>query len=955
MEKLNNFLKGWMLLVAILVLNTSESNSQTYFANTYGTSGYERAESVRQTSDGGYIVTGSQGTAGNYDIWLIKLDQNGDTTWTKTYGGTDEDVAYDVKQTTDGGYILAGYTKNYGPGAYAVYLIKTKANGDTSWTKAYGGSSWDYGRAVTQTSDGGYAIVGETWSFSNGVYDIYVIKTDSLGDTVWTNNYGGANYDYGYSIEQTTDNGYIIGGHTENYGAQGFDMYLLKLSSTGIEEWGKVYGGSANDKGYSAVQTFEGGYAIAGLYRSASNDIYIVKTNSSGTEEWNQVFDESPDDIAYSIEQTSDSGYVVAGYVNNVISGNSLDDLYLLKTDPSGNKEWAKYMGGTGTDKGASASQTTDNGYIVCGFTKSSGSGNEDYYVIRTNSSGTLSAQCDTAVANFNYSAISSFKYDFTSTSSFATSYLWDFDDGNSDTTSVPSHTFADTGSYTICLTASNSCTSDSICKIISISCPYPVSGFSSNVSGLNVTFSNSSTDSDSYYWDFGDSKTDTAQNPSHSYGTSGSYTVCLSTTNSCGNDTLCKTVTVCNITSTFTVSDSNACAGVTDVVFQYTGTGGINYQWFDNGTSFSTSAKANKVFSTTGNHSIMLVADDGNCNDTTTYDLTVRDKPSAGYSNTSNDLSITFTDASTDAIDWFWDFGDGKTDGAQNPTHIYADTGTYNVCLAVANGCGTDTLCKSVTVTNSALCNLNASFDATDSTICEDDSITFTSTSTGAASFKWKQDGVQFSTSSSVVQKFDEAGNFKIELIITDGGSCLDTASLDVTVNPKPMSFFNYEATGLQVNMADSSFNTNNWDWAFGISGSDTVQNPSFTFSDTGTYQICLTVTNSCGSDTLCKTVDLSDTSSNDTIGISNLTLQSFKIYPNPFKDKLTIELPKQISDRVTLKVYNVVGEMIIETNVSNGIKPIVLDMSEYSEGIYWITIRTQHLFANKQILMVR
>jgi len=777
-------------------------------------------------------------------------------------------------------------------------------------------------------------------------------KTNSTGDTTWTKNYGGTSYDYGYTIEQTTDNGYIIGGHTKNYGATNYDLYLLKLTSTGGEEWGKIFGGSWEDKGYAAQQTFDGGYIITGYYINTDKDIYMVKTDASGNFTWDQTYNESPDDIPYSIEQTSDSGYVVAGYVNNVISGNSLDDLYLLKTDPSGNKEWAKYMGGTGSDKGASAVQTTDGGFVVCGFTKSSGSGNEDFYVLRTNSSGTFTSQCDTVVANFNYSAASSFKYDFTSTSSFATSYLWDFGDGNIDTISAPSNTYADTGSYTICLTATNSCTSDSICKIISISCPLPVSGFSSNVSGLNVTFSNSSTDSDSYFWDFGDTKTDTAQNPSHSYGASSTYTVCLSTTNSCGNDTLCKTVTVCNITSTFTVSDSSGCVGVTDVVFQYSGTGGINYQWFDNGTAFSTTDKANKVFSSTGNHTIMLVADDGSCNDTTTYDLTVSDKPSAGFSNTSNDLSITFADASTDAIDWFWDFGDSKTDGSQNPIHVYADTGTYDVCLVATNGCGTDTLCKSVTVTNSGLCNLSASFDATDSTICQNNSITFTSTSSGAASFKWKKDGIQFSTTSSVVEKFDVAGNLKIELIITDGGSCLDTASLDITINPKPMAFFNYEATALQVNMTDSSVNTDSWNWTFGTSGSDTAQNPSFTFSDTGSYQICLTVTNSCGSDTLCKTVDLSDTS---TIGISNLSLQSFKIYPNPFKDKLNIELPENISGKVTLKVHNVVGEMIFETRVTNGIKPIVLDMSRYSEGIYWISIQTSQLYVTKQILMVR
>jgi len=178
-------------------------------------------------------------------LWGINLFAQGpDTLWTRTYGGANDDKGYSVDETFDGGYIIAGYTKSFGAGDADVYLVKTYSLGDTLWTRNYGGIHHDEGYSVHQTIDGGYIIAGNTgWYFDisrvDTFYDadVYLIKTDSFGDTLWTRIYGDIDNDYGRSVEQTSDSGFIVAGYTESYGAGDYDVYLIKTGAdVGIEE-----------------------------------------------------------------------------------------------------------------------------------------------------------------------------------------------------------------------------------------------------------------------------------------------------------------------------------------------------------------------------------------------------------------------------------------------------------------------------------------------------------------------------------------------------------------------------------------------------------------------------------------------------------------------------------------------------------------------------------------------
>ncbi|MBF0302921.1 MAG: hypothetical protein HQK73_07765, partial [Desulfamplus sp.] len=172
--------------------------------------------SVYPTSDGGFIVTGytsSIGAGGN-DVYLIKTDSNGNELWSKTFGGKNDDYGRSVYPTRDGGFIVTGYTSSIGAGESDVYLIKTDSNGNEIWSKTLGGKSSDYGNSVYPTSDGGFIITGNTSSIGAGSSDVYLIKTDSNGNELWSKTLGGKKYDYSYSVYPTSDGGFIITGYT---------------------------------------------------------------------------------------------------------------------------------------------------------------------------------------------------------------------------------------------------------------------------------------------------------------------------------------------------------------------------------------------------------------------------------------------------------------------------------------------------------------------------------------------------------------------------------------------------------------------------------------------------------------------------------------------------------------------------------------------------------------------
>lgn len=378
-------------IVSILVILGFSSHVAAIvtFERTYGGADSDKGYAVQQTQDGGYIITGSTWSfgAGQEDVYLIKTDSLGDTMWTKTYGGTNWDRSRSVQQTQDGGYIISGWSQSFGNGLPDVYLIKTDASGDTVWTKVHGGTSADESYCVRQTSDGGYISVGRTNSYGAGDFDVYLVKTDALGDTMWTKTFGSTFIDYGICVQQTSDQGYIVVGM--NGSLPGGDIYLIKTDSLGDSLWTRTYGGGDSDRGYSVYETQDMGYIITGetsTYGAGGIDVYLIKTDASGDTIWTHTYGSSNTEAGLSVQEIQDDGYIIVGRSNSFGAGEL--DVYLIRTDSVGDTLWTRTYGGATYDWGYSVQQTQDGGFILAGYTQSFGAGSDDVYLIKTNQNG---------------------------------------------------------------------------------------------------------------------------------------------------------------------------------------------------------------------------------------------------------------------------------------------------------------------------------------------------------------------------------------------------------------------------------------------------------------------------------------------------------------------------------------------------------------------------------------
>lgn len=354
------------------------------FNRTFGGDDDDWGNYVQQTSDSGYIITGTTESygSGEMDVWLIKTDENGNEEWTQTFGGSEQDMGRCVKQTLDGGYIIVGDTYSYGSGSMDIWLIKTSSTGQSQWTKTFGGTSSDNGRLVEQTSDGGYIIVGTTNSYGSDPSHVWLIKTNSMGDLQWSKTLGDGG-DTGKSVQQTVDGGYFIVG-TDGYNMSEdwrFSNFLLiKTSSGGDVQWSTTFnGGEGNALPSMGIET-SNGYVIIGYDPSGpTGDVALIKINSIGMLEWYQSYDGWHS--SGSVQPTSDGGYILA----------RSDAFVIIKTDDSGNQEWRSYLNfsfdeieSVGSTSGSFAQETTDGGYILVGSgePESPGGDNDDRDVI---------------------------------------------------------------------------------------------------------------------------------------------------------------------------------------------------------------------------------------------------------------------------------------------------------------------------------------------------------------------------------------------------------------------------------------------------------------------------------------------------------------------------------------------------------------------------------------------
>jgi hypothetical protein len=379
----------------------------------YGGNNSDEASSVQQTTDGGYIVAGLtlsndrdvSGNHGSYDAWIVKLKIDGNLQWQKSLGGSGGDNANSILQTTDGGYIIAGSTdSNDGDvsgnhGQTDAWIVKLSAAGNIQWQKTYGSSGNDAAYSIQLTTDGGYVFAGSSGANdgdvtgNHGNNDYWVVKTDAEGNIQWQKSYGGSNLDRANSIQQTADGGYVVAGSTASNdgdvtGFQGvFDYWIIKLNSNGRLQWQKSYGGTGYDWATSILQTQGGGYIVTGSTASYDGDVtgyhtgvgcscytdyWVIKLHADGSLIWEKALGGFDDDIPCNVLQTDDGNFIVAGWAyyagGDITHGHGLNDFWIVNLNKAGKINWEKTYGQAHFDEAYSIAQTSDKGFIIAGW-----------------------------------------------------------------------------------------------------------------------------------------------------------------------------------------------------------------------------------------------------------------------------------------------------------------------------------------------------------------------------------------------------------------------------------------------------------------------------------------------------------------------------------------------------------------------------------------------------------
>lgn len=489
---------------------------------TIGGNEYDNLEVILYTSDGGTLICGysetgingdkTEDSKGNSDYWIVKLDGNGNKAWDKSFGGPGIDKLIDAIKTTDNGYLLGGYSLSSlggdktepSKGNVDYWVVKIDENGNKLWDRTFGGSHGDLLTSLVLSSDGGYLlggyssspIGGDKTEESKGIIDYWVVKIDINGIKQWDKTFGGDANDYFSNLVRTSDNGYLLGGTTisistgdKSDNSRGKeDYWVMKIDENGNKLWDKTFGGSEYDRLEDILIDDDNNFLLVGRSESPISgektenskgglDYWIVKVNTNGNKLWDRTFGGSLSDFAY-FATNNTNGYLIVGGSSSNMSGDKIEnsrgdsDMWLVQIDKNGNLIWNKTIGSNLSDNAKSTIINSDNSIIVGAYTLSgfagekteTNKGGADYWVVKLK-------PITEPTANFQ-NTIQDQLVTFTNTSVDATSYSWDFGDGNSSTEEEPMYSYSNGGNYNVCLTVTNDCGNDEVCQTIAIEQP---------------------------------------------------------------------------------------------------------------------------------------------------------------------------------------------------------------------------------------------------------------------------------------------------------------------------------------------------------------------------------------------------------------------------------------------------------------------------------------------------
>ena len=535
----------------------------------------------------------TQSSWGESDFWVVKIDGVGIMQWNRRFGGTNYDELFAIQQTSDGGYILGGFSSSdssgdkteHSWGNWDYWIVKIDELGNKQWDKRFGGSSDDELYSLEQTSDGGYILGGSSNSPISGdktqdawgSSDYWIIKTDSLGNKVWDKRLGGGDYEQLSYIHQTNDGGFILGGissslidgdKTESsWGYQ--DYWIVKTDSVGNQLWDKDFGGTGNDQLYSLNLTSDYGYILGGLSQSnisgdktqpvwgpvSDVDYWLIKIDSIGTKQWDKDFGGTEyDDFFGTISSTLDGGYLIAGWSKSDSSGNKTENnlgaiqSWVIKIDSYGNKIWDKTLFAIGNDNGGYALQDNDGCYVIATPTNADVGGYKtqhnwdpsfntgDYWIVKF---------CDTTgsyllphsfFSSIDTTICEKFCINFLDQSNNnPTAWQWQFPGGNPSSSTLQNPTnicYNIPGTYDVTLITTNANGSDTL-TLHNYITVYPIPPIPTIT---QVGYTLTSSPASSYQWQLNAVDIPGATNQSYTILQTGYYTVVVGDSNSCKN-----------------------------------------------------------------------------------------------------------------------------------------------------------------------------------------------------------------------------------------------------------------------------------------------------------------------------------------------------------------------------------------------------------------------------------
>ena len=401
-------MKGIFTLLAFFCLSIfAEANSNkavlsATFEKVMGGRSYDAANAALQLKDGSFLVAGRTSSfSSSSDGIVIKLDASGNEVWQKYYGDDETEEIYDIIETSDNHYVFAGHSDsyNYAPDMNDAWAVKLDANGEEVWNVVFGTEETiEEAKSIVETPDGGFLMVGTTIGVEDGsVSNVFIVKITKDGKEEWKKTYGGELNEQGTSVVATED-GYMILGNSETFGEGRWDMWVLKIDKEGNKVWDAAFGGKNNEMANKIIASKDGGFLLAGYSYSfavASLDAWVVKISADGKKQWAQNFGGLSTDEAFGLAELGDGSIVMGGYTdvyepNEDFENISKDahNILVVKMKPNGEKLWESSIGGTSNQKAFDLISTSDGGFLTVGSTDAIAPNGVDIYITKLNSSG---------------------------------------------------------------------------------------------------------------------------------------------------------------------------------------------------------------------------------------------------------------------------------------------------------------------------------------------------------------------------------------------------------------------------------------------------------------------------------------------------------------------------------------------------------------------------------------